>query len=278
MNRLVGKVAFITGAARSQGRSHAVRLAEEGADIIAVDICDQVDTVGYPMSTPADLEETVAAVTAVGRGIVAAVGDVRDLPVLEALIDDGLTELGRVDIVVANAGIANVACLSDVSSAVWQDMIGINLTGVWHTVKAAVPAILETSDAGSIVLIASYAGANGQGYIAPYSAAKHGVVGLMRSLANELGPRNIRVNTINPGNVGTQMILNENFYRLFRPDLSRPGRADAEAALMSFQTMPIPYVEAVDISNAVVFLASDEARFITGVQLAVDAGWSAALR
>lgn len=275
--RVEGKVALVTGAARSQGRSHAIRLAEEGADILAIDLCGQVPTVGYPMSSEADLAETVAAVEDLERRIVARVGDVRDREGMEGLVAEGVRELGGLDIAVANAGIAGVAGVADVSPELWDNMIGINLTGVWNTIAAAVPAMLARGG-GSLILISSYAGANGQGYIAPYSASKHGVVGLSRSLANELGPQGIRVNAINPGNVGTKMILNEGFYGLFRPDLDEPTREDAEEVLSDFQTMPVPYVEAVDISNAVLFLASDESRYVTGTELAIDAGWSAALR
>jgi SDR family mycofactocin-dependent oxidoreductase len=274
VGRLEGKVALVSGGARGQGRSHALRLAEEGADIITLDLCEQVDTVNFAMSTPADLEETVRQIEALDRRIVAEICDVRDRAALEGVVNRGVEELGRLDVVAANAGIAGVQTLADGTDDQWQNMIDINLTGVWNTLKAAVPAILAGGEGGSIILTSSYAGHNGVPNVAPYSAAKHGVIGLMRSLANELGPQQIRVNSISPGNVGTDMLLNDEIFRVFRPDLDAPGLGDVEDILLSLPTIPVPYVEAVDISNALVFLASDEARYITGFNLPVDAGWA----
>lgn len=273
MGRLDGKVAFVTGGARGQGRSHAVRLAQEGADIIVVDICDQVDTVHFAMATPADLAETVHSVEALGRRIVSEICDVRDRIALEQVVARGMAELGRLDIVVANAGISGMHTVADATDEQWANVIGINLTGVWNTLKAAVPAILTGEHGGSIILTGSFAASHGLPNLAPYTAAKHGVIGLMRSLAAELGPSYVRVNVISPGNVGTQMLLNEEIYRVFRPDLEEPGFADVEEIFLGFPAIPVPYVESIDISHAVVFLASDEARYITGIDLPVGAGW-----
>jgi (+)-trans-carveol dehydrogenase len=271
--RVAGKVAFITGAARGQGRSHAVRLAQEGADIIAVDNCADVPGLPYPGATEADLAETVSAVEALDRRIVAVKADVRDYAGLAAAVDDGVAQLGRLDIVSANAGIGSQPYQAwDLAESTWQDMIDINLTGVWHTAKAAVPHLKAGGHGGAIVLTSSAAGLKGYGHIAHYVSAKHGVVGLMRTLALELAPDLIRVNSIHPTQVDTDMIQNEPTWRLFRPDLEHPTRADFEPASQAMNLLPIPWVEPVDISNVLLFLASDEARYITGVALPVDAG------
>ncbi|SEF16446.1 mycofactocin-coupled SDR family oxidoreductase [Jiangella alba] len=271
--RVEGKVAFITGAARGQGRSHAVRLAQEGADIIAVDICDDVPGLPYPPATEADLAETVAQVEALDRRIVASRTDVRDLAALQAAVDDGVAQLGRLDIVSANAGIGTQPHPThELTEDLWRDMIDINLTGVWHTTKVAIPRMVEQGDGGSIVLTSSAAGLQAYQNIAHYVSAKHGVVGLMRTLALELAPHSIRVNSIHPTQVDTLMIQNEGTYRLFMPDVENPTRDDFAPASQAMNALPIPWVEPVDISNALLFLASDEARYITGVALPVDAG------
>ena len=273
MGRVEGKVAFITGAARGQGRSHAVRLAQEGADVIAVDLCDQIATVDSPMATPDDLAETVKEVEALDRRIVATQADVRDYGALKAAVDDGVAQLGRLDIVAANAGIAGTADgTSNLSEAEWRDMIDINLTGVWHATKAAVPHLIAGGRGGSIVLTSSAAGLMAYPNIGHYVAAKHGVVGLMRTLALELAPHSIRVNSLHPTQVDTPMIMNETIFRLFLPDAANPTREDFAPASQEMNALPIPWVEAVDISNALLFLASDEARYITGVTLPIDAG------
>ena len=272
MARLDGKVAFITGAARGQGRSHAVRLAEEGADIIAVDIASQIDSVPFSMATPEDLAQTVKEVEALDRHIVAGHADVRDYDALKALLDDGVAQLGRLDIVTANAGIVSFGTLDDLPEQTWQDMIDVNLTGVWHTAKAAIPH-LRAAGGGSIVITSSVAGLKGTANAGHYVAAKHGLVGLMRSLAIELAPDMIRVNTVHPGSVDTDMIQNQTTYHLFLPD--HPGditRDEFEAGARPLQALPIPWLESRDISNAVLFLASDDARYVTGVALPVDAG------
>jgi (+)-trans-carveol dehydrogenase len=272
MARLEGKVAFVTGAARGQGRSHAVRLAEEGADIVAVDIGLQIDTVPYPMATPDDLAETVDEVEALGRRIVATGVDVRDYDALKAALDDGVAALGRLDIVAANAGIVTFGPAEELTEQAWRDTIDVDLSGVWHTVKAAIPH-LRRAGGGAIVITSSAAGLKGTSNTAAYTAAKHGVVGLMRTLANELAADMVRVNTVHPGSVDTPMIQNQALYHLFRPDREGPMTADDVAPVFqATMALPIPWVESVDISNAVLFLASDEARYITGVTLAVDAG------
>ncbi|HEY0247949.1 MAG TPA: mycofactocin-coupled SDR family oxidoreductase [Gryllotalpicola sp.] len=269
--RVEGKVAFITGAARGQGRSHALRLAQEGADIIAVDLVGQIDTVPYAMSTPDDLAETVRQVEALDRRIVATQADVRDFDALKGAVDDGVAQLGKLDVVSANAGIFSFGTLEELSDAVWKDMIDVNLTGVWHAIKASIPH-LRANGGGSVILTSSDAGLFAFPNIGHYVSAKHGVVGLMKTAALELAGDNIRVNSIHPTNVDTDMIQNETAYRLFLPDVEHPTRAQFAEAAKPMNALPIPWVEAVDISNAVLWLASDEARYVTGVELPVDAG------
>ncbi|MBE1536685.1 mycofactocin-coupled SDR family oxidoreductase [Actinomadura algeriensis] len=271
--RLEGKVAFITGAARGQGRSHAVRLAQEGADIIAVDVCKQIDTVPIPMSTPEDLQETVAQVEATGRKIVAAEADVRDLDALKAVVDDGVGRLGRLDVIVANAGLAASGDeIHKMDAKLWHDSIDVNLTGVWHTGKAAIQHIIDGGRGGAIVLTSSVGGLKAHPNIANYVASKHGVVGLMRSMAVELAQYNIRVNSVHPTQVNTPMLMNDMTYRMFRPDLENPTQEDMAPISQMMNALPVPWVEAEDISNAVLFLVSDDSRYITGVPLPIDAG------
>jgi SDR family mycofactocin-dependent oxidoreductase len=271
--RVAGKVAFISGAARGQGRSHAVRLAQEGADIIAVDICGPIDNLAYDASTPADLAETADLVRALGRRIVTAEVDVRDFEALKAAVDDAVEQLGRLDTIVANAGIGTFGNkLHKLPEKIWQDMIDVNLSGVWKTVKAGVPHILAGERGGSIVLTGSVGSHKALAYTGHYIAAKHGVMGLMRSFAVELGQHSIRVNSVHPSQVNTPMTMNDVTFRLFRPDLENPGPEDFAPFSQMTHTMPVPWVEAVDISNAVLFLACDESRYITGVSLPVDAG------
>jgi SDR family mycofactocin-dependent oxidoreductase len=270
--KVEGKVAFITGAARGQGRSHAVRLAQEGADIIAVDICRDVEG-ALPMSTPEDLAQTVSLVKAQDRRIVATQADVRDYDALKAAVDEGVAQLGRLDIIVANAGIASAGDSVDkMDQSSWQDTIDINLTGVWSTAKAAIPHILQGGRGGAIVLTSSVGGMKALPNMSHYVSAKHGVIGLMRSLAVELGQHNIRVNSVHPSQVNTPMLMNEPTYRLFRPDLENPTQDDMAPISQMMHTLPIPWVEPEDVSNAILFLVSDEGRYITGVPLPVDAG------
>jgi (+)-trans-carveol dehydrogenase len=272
--RVEGKVAFITGAARGQGRAHAVRLAQEGADIIAVDICKKIDTVDViAASTPEDLAETADLVKGHNRRIVTAEVDVRDYDALKAAVDSGVEQLGRLDIIVANAGIGNGGqTLDKTSEADWTAMIDINLSGVWKSVKAGVPHILAGGRGGSIILTSSVGGLKAYPHCGHYVAAKHGVVGLMRTFAVELGAQNIRVNSVHPTNVNTPLFMNDDTMKLFRPDLENPGPDDMKVVGQLMHTLPIGWVEPEDIANAVLFLASDESRYITGVTLPVDGG------
>ena len=267
--RVAGKVAFITGAARGQGRAHAIRLAEEGADIIAIDICRDYDTVGYPMGTEPELAETVKAVEALDRRIVATVADVRDAGALKAAVDDGVAQLGRLDIVSANAGIAPMS-LGEEPHEAWQDVIDVNLTGVFNTVEIAIPSMIERGAGGAIVLTSSTAGINGIGGSGRgglgYTASKHGVVGLMRSYANYLAPHRIRVNSVHPTGVNTPMVVNDIMQAFLESD---PSLSQAMA-----NALPVDMVEPVDVSNAILWLVSDDARYVTGVTLPVDAGFT----
>ncbi|WP_235494542.1 mycofactocin-coupled SDR family oxidoreductase [Geodermatophilus sp. Leaf369] len=267
-----GKVVFVTGAARGQGRSHALRLAQEGADVIAVDACRQIETTPYPTATPEDLAETVRQVEALDRRIVASQVDVRDLDGLTKAVADGVAQLGRLDVVLANAGISTPASTLDMDEETWQTMIDVNLTGVWKTVKAAVPHVIAGGRGGSVVITSSLAAIYANPNTAHYSAAKAGLVMFAKVLAKELAPQSIRVNTIHPTTVATDMILNEPTYKLFRPDLEHPTRADFEEAALTLNKLPIPAVEAVDISNAVLYLVSDDGRYVTGTTHVVDAG------
>jgi SDR family mycofactocin-dependent oxidoreductase len=264
MGRVEGKVAFVTGAARGQGRSHAIRLAEEGADIIAVDVPGDYDTVGYPMGTEAELAETVKAVEALDRRIVAARADVRDLAALRSAVDDGVTQLGRLDVVCANAGICTVQTWDEVTPQVWQDTLDTNLTGVWNTFVVSVPHLIAAGG-GSIIATSSTAGIKGLPFLAPYVAAKHGVVGISRTMANELAKHRIRVNTVHPTGVDTPMVAGLG-------GLDPIINKEPELGPIFMNTYPVEMVDARDISNAVLWLASDESRYVTGLELTVDAG------
>jgi SDR family mycofactocin-dependent oxidoreductase len=276
MGRVQGKVAFITGAARGQGRSHAVRLAEEGADIIAVDLCHDIDTLGYALSNPDDLKETARLVEAQDRRIVTVQADVRERAQLQAALDRGIAELGKVDVVVAQAGIAGMKGSPPMQA--WTDVIDTNLIGVLNAVHAALPYLEEGASIIATGSTAAYlqgvpirqAGTDSGGIA--YMVAKRALSSYMHDLARELAPRQIRANVVHPTNVNTDMLQSEPMYRSFRPDLENPTREDATPAFHVQQAMPIPWVEPVDISNAVLFLASDEARYVTGMQLRVDAG------
>ncbi|MGX6511002.1 mycofactocin-coupled SDR family oxidoreductase [Rhodococcus sp. SJ-2] len=272
MGRLDGKVAFITGAARGQGRSHAVRLAEEGASVIAMDICDQIPTVFYPMATSDDLAETERLVKEIGGSIVTSIGDVRNLDDVRAAYDAGIAQFGKVDIVLPNAGIMPVIEPGDMRQA-WHDAIDVMLTGVWHTLEVSVPDLVARGEGGSIIITSSAAGLTSIGLNtfpgqAGYSAAKHGVVGLMRLYAKQLAPHSIRVNTVHPTGVDTPMVANAEYGEFIN---THPEVAADESYK---NPMPVELVDAVDISNAIVFLASDEARYVTGVTFPVDAGYN----
>ena len=267
---LAGKVALITGAARGQGRSHAVRLAQDGADVIAVDICRQLDSVAYALASPEDLRETMCQVEALDRRIVAAEADVRDLDAMCAVVADGVGQLGGVDIVLANAGIGMTR--EDIEPhAAFREVIDVNLTGVWNTVHAAVPKMIEQGRGGSIVVTGSVMGLTGRGGGRgkaggeAYIAAKHGLVGLTRAWANWLAQYNIRVNSVHPTGVDTPMVMND---ALRQSLASQPSSADLSNLL------DVRIMEPIDISNAIAWLVSDQARYVTGVALPVDAGFT----
>jgi len=274
--RLEGKVAFITGAARGQGRSHAVRLAEEGADIIAVDICRQIESNPYPLSTPEDLAETVMLVEKLDRRIVSFQADVRERDQLRDAVKAGVAELGRLDTVVANAGILPMA-MGQPDPMDFIDAVDVDLIGVMNAVAVSLPHL---PDGASIIVTGSTAGMMpnttdnpqmGPGS-AGYGWSKRILIGYVEQMGLHLAPRFIRVNAIHPTNCNTHLLHNEGLYAMFRPDIENPTREDVEPAFTTFQAMPIPYVEPLDISNLVLFLASDESRYITGQQIRVDAG------
>lgn len=269
-----GKVAFITGAARGQGRSHAVRFAEEGADIIAVDLCDQIASVGYPMSTREDLDETVNLVEKTGRRIVAETGDVRDFERLTAIVADGVAELGRLDFVLANAGILPGFGEQRHEMAAFDDSVAVLLNGVYYTIEAALPYLLSQGEGGAIVITSSTAGLNSlcptltsqSRGMAGYHAGKHGVVGLMRYYATSLAEKNIRVNTVHPTGVATPMILNEGFAELV---------AEHPEDVTGLQApLPVELIDPSDVSEAMVYLCGRSGRYITGITLPVDGGIS----
>jgi SDR family mycofactocin-dependent oxidoreductase len=272
MSRVQGKVALVTGAARGMGRSHVVRLAEEGADIVAVDLCADVGSVPYPGVTGRDLDETAKLVEQLGRRVIARQADVRDSKAMRAVVDEAVAEFGGIDIAVANAGISSFGFSWEIPDEVWEEMIDINLTGSWKTVKAVIPQMLERGRGGSIIFLNSAQGLIGVPTMSHYTASKHGVVGLMRALAAELAPHSIRVNSVNPGNVATPMVDNAASLRVFLPHLSDPTREDAEQMMRAMSALPVGWLDPREISDAVLFLASDETRHITGITLPVDAG------
>jgi SDR family mycofactocin-dependent oxidoreductase len=270
--RVEGKVAFITGAGRGQGRSHALRLAGEGADIVAVDYCTDIGTISYPMSTKDDLAETARLVEDLDRRVTTIQADVRDLSALGAAVQTAIAEYGKIDIVCPNAGIS--ADGPDQSPRAFADVVGVDLVGVLNTVNAVLP---ELKEGASIIVTGSVAAMmmGGVGTAAGgvgYTFSKRTLIDFVRQLAVVLAPMSIRINGIHPTNCNTMMLQHEDMYRVFRPDLEHPTREDAIPAFTTLQSMPVPWVEPADVSNAVLFLASDEARYVTGQFLAVDAG------
>lgn len=260
--RFEGKVAFVTGAARGQGRAEAVRFAAEGADVIALDICKDLETTSYPGATPEDLAETVRLVEALDRRIVAVQADVRDFPAVQSAVDEGVATLGRLDVVVANAGMTTAGFSWEIPLEHWQATLDINLTGAYHTARAAIPTLIEQGRGGAIVFTSSVAGLRGLPLLVDYAAAKHGVVGLAKTMANELAKYRIRVNTVHPHGVNGQL---------------NPGVREYMANEPSFgtfylPTLPDPVSQPEDIAAAVAWIASDEARHVTGIQLPVDLG------
>jgi len=276
VGRVEGKVAFITGAARGQGRSHAVRLAEEGADIIAVDLCHDIDSIGYPMARPENLEETANLVEKTGRGVVAAQADVRDSSQLQGALERGIAEFGKLDIVVAQAGVAGM--FGDPPLQAWRDVIETNLIGTINAIHVALPhleegaAIIATGSTAALMDVAKKDNPGADPGGIAYITSKRLLSQFVHDLSTELAPRGIRANVIHPTNCNTDMLQSGPMYRAFRPDLEHPTRADSEPLFSVQQAMPINYIEPEDISNAVLWLASDEARYVTGMQLRVDAG------
>ncbi|MCZ4278477.1 mycofactocin-coupled SDR family oxidoreductase [Rhodococcoides yunnanense] len=273
MTRLEGQVAFITGAARGQGRAHAIRLAEEGADIIAVDICTDIDSVSYSLGTIEDLEETANLVEKTGRRVIARPADVRDPKGLSKVVDDAVEELGRLDVVVANAGIWSSAKFLDMSESMYTDMIDVQMHGPYNTCRAALPHVVSGGRGGSIIIISSTAGMRGFPNQVHYNMGKHAVVGLMRSLANEFAKDFIRVNTVHPSSVDTKMIQNEAIWSAFAPGVENPGFEDFGDAFTAMNLLPVPWMEPSAIAGAVAWLASDDAKYVTGSCIPVDAGY-----
>jgi SDR family mycofactocin-dependent oxidoreductase len=272
--RVASKVALVTGAARGQGRAHAVRLAEEGADIIAVDICDRIDSVPYSLATAQELAETAALVEQHDRRVLSQPTDVRDLAALEEVVRRGVEALGRLDIVVANAGIHSSGMIWELSPRAWQDVLDVNLTGVWNTVRAAVRPMIDAGNGGAVIMTGSTGAVRGFPAQSHYTAAKTAIVGLMRSLLNELGPYGIRVNVIHPTAVDTMMVHNPATYRWFAGEGgAEPTREDVSEAFRSMHALPGDWVDPRDIANAALFLASDEARYVTGTEMRVDMGF-----
>jgi SDR family mycofactocin-dependent oxidoreductase len=274
MGLVDGKVALVTGAGRGQGRSHALKLAAEGADVIAVDIGGgRVETISYELASEADLDTTVSAIEGMGRRAVKAIADVRSLSDLRAAVDAGLAALGKIDIVCANAGIGSWAVAWEMTEQQWKDMIDINLSGVFNATRAALPSMVERGEGGSVVLTSSTAGLRAYANTAHYTAAKHGVIGLMKVLAQEAGPHRIRVNAVCPTTVRTPLVINDSTFELFAPHLEHPTEDDVREPFESLNILPgVAWIEPEDVSDAVLFLCSDAAKYITGVALPIDAG------
>ncbi|PBC52084.1 SDR family mycofactocin-dependent oxidoreductase [Rhodococcus sp. ACS1] len=275
MGRLTDKVALVSGVARGQGRSHALRLVSEGVSIIGFDGLCTYDTVPYKQATQEDLDETVRLVEAAGGKIVAGRADVRDREQITAIVDQGLSMFGKIDIVIANAGIGiNSLPFWKVSQQEWDDVLAVCLTGVWNTVSAAVPSMIDAGRGGSIVMTSSAAAIKAAPQLAPYIAAKTGVIGMMKSMANDLAPHKIRINCVAPTAVPTDFVLNDRLYQIFCPDKENPTVDDAANVMRKMHPLDEPWIEPADISAAVAYLASDEARYVTGIVLPVDLGLS----
>jgi (+)-trans-carveol dehydrogenase len=268
-----GKVVLITGAARGQGRSHAVRFAQEGADVIALDVCADIPATGYAGATREDLAETAALVEAEGRRAFPRVVDVRDHAGMTAAVEDGSAELGVVDVVIANAGISgNDMGVLATSYDVWREVVDINLSGAFVTLQTGCRGMIERRGPGAVILVSSIMGLRTHGGIPAYTASKHGLVGLMKSAAHELSRLSIRVNSVHPGNVLTPMIDNPSLFGLFRPDLETPTAEDVAPLMQGMNLLPAPWALPSDVTEAVVWLASDQARYVTGAALPVDLG------
>jgi SDR family mycofactocin-dependent oxidoreductase len=272
--QFAGRVAVITGGARGQGRSHAVELARQGADIALVDRCADLDTVSYPLATADDLAETVRLVEAEGRRCLSAVADVRGLDAMIGFVDGVVAALGSVDIMIANAGISTLGSIFELDAAGWSETVDTNLTGVFNALRAAAPH-MRRQRRGRMITISSMMGRSANPLIPAYCAAKWGVIGLTKSVAHDMAHSGVTVNAVAPGNVSTDMIHNDTLYRLMRPDLEHPTRDEVAAVMATLHVLPVPWLEAEEITAAVVFLCSDGARHITGSVIDVDAGASA---
>jgi SDR family mycofactocin-dependent oxidoreductase len=275
MGRVEGKIALVTGAARGQGRNHAWRFAEQGADVIVLDICSDLPTIPYGLGTQDALDETAAGIRARGQRVVSATVDIRDGERLTDVVSSAVSELGGLDIVSVNAGICGFGNVLDLTAEEWKETIDVNLTGSFNTAKATIPHILAQGRGGSVIFTASTCGLQAVPGIGHYNASKFGVVGLTKTLALELGEQRVRVNAVCPTNVNTPMFQNDGTWKLFFPDVTNPSQADAEApgsAARQMHAIPIPWVDVDDITNAVMYLASDESRYVTGTTLTVDAG------
>ncbi|BBY65532.1 mycofactocin-coupled SDR family oxidoreductase [Mycolicibacterium helvum] len=273
MGQLDGQVAFITGLARGQGRSHALTLAREGADIIGLDLCGEIDSTTYPGSNPEDLEETARLIKETGRQAVLSRADVRNYDEVKAAFDRGIEQLGRVDIVIPNAGICAGGKTWEITTESWREMIDINLTGAWHAVRAAVPTLIAQNDGGSVVFIGSTEALKGAENMSSYAASKHAITGLMTCLARELGQYNIRVNSVNPTCVDTNMIQNPYVWGLFQPDNPNPTRESVEDAFARTHILPVPWMEPIDVSRSILYLVGETGRYITASTLTIDAGF-----
>jgi SDR family mycofactocin-dependent oxidoreductase len=273
MGQLDGQVAFITGLARGQGRSHALTLAREGADIIGLDLCGEIASTTYPGSTKSDLEETERLIKETGRRVVLSQADVRDYDQVKSAFDRGIEQLGRVDIIIPNAGICAGGKTWEITTDAWREMVDINLTGAWHAVKAAVPTLISQGQGGSVVFIGSTEALKGAENMSSYAASKHAITGLMTCLARELGQYNIRVNSVNPTCVDTNMIQNPYVWGLFQPDNPNPTRESVEDAFTRTHILPVPWMEPVDVSRSILYLVGESGRYVTASTLTIDAGF-----
>jgi SDR family mycofactocin-dependent oxidoreductase len=271
-DRLDGRVALVTGAARGQGRSHALRLAELGADLVLVDVCADLPRIPYGQPGRDQLDDTARAAREAGAEVRTVVADVRDGAAMQDAVLVAVTELGGIDIVVANAGVIQLKPATEIGPEDWSDIIGINLTGTWNTIAPAIAPMIDQGRGGVIVITSSAAGLKGPPNMAHYAASKSGVIGLMRSLSAELGPHSIRVNCLAPTTVDTEMVHWPEAYAVFRPDLDSPGRDDVVDIFQSLNVLPVPWIEPADVTDALAFLVSDRARYITGTVVPVDAG------
>lgn len=271
MERFDGKVALITGAARGQGRSHAIAFAERGADVVLCDRCEDRDVVRYPLATQEDLDETVRLVQATGRKAISATFDTSDRQAMNSLVERAESELGRIDIAVANAGVSVAAPVQSMSEAQWAETIGSNLTGVFNTVGAVAPGMISRGY-GRIITISSMLGRAGNTNMAAYAASKWGVIGLSKSAALDLAPHGVTVNTIAPGNISTPMIHNDSLYAMMRPDLDKPTADDVAPIFQSLHAQPVPWLDAEEITRVVLFFAAEASAHISGTVLPVDAG------